>query len=47
MGFVAIDFPGALDVQWITMDRRLWRIENYPNFCRHGARYLLNPQIDS
>lgn len=31
--------PGALASQWIPMDRKLWKIENYPEFLK--ARQLL------
>uniref|UniRef100_A0A7C1G635 DUF262 domain-containing protein n=1 Tax=Thermomicrobium roseum TaxID=500 RepID=A0A7C1G635_THERO len=29
---VAARFPGALESQWVPMDRRLWRIERYRDF---------------
>ena len=32
--------PGALESQWIPMDRELWRVENYPQFLQERQRLL-------
>jgi hypothetical protein len=31
---IAERYPGALESQWIPMDRYLWSVENYPNFLK-------------
>ncbi len=33
-------YPGALESQWIPMDRTLWRLENYPDFLRARQELL-------
>ena len=37
---VEANHPGALESQWVPMDRELWRIERYPDFLR-ARRELL------
>ncbi len=37
---VASDWPGALESQWIPMDRELWKIENYHRFLDARRRLL-------
>ena len=32
--------PGALESQWIPMDRELWKAENYPQFLKERQRLL-------
>ncbi len=32
--------PGALESQWIPMDRSLWKVENYPDFLKERRRLL-------
>jgi len=33
-------FPGALESQWIPMDRDLWKVENYPEFLKARQELL-------
>ena len=34
------DFPGSIESHWIPTDRRLWRLENYPEFLAERRRLL-------
>lgn len=42
---IAVNFPGALESQWIPMDERLWKIENYRDFLA-AHRTLLAEQAN-
>lgn len=37
---VAEKFPGALESQWIPMDRQLWKVDNYLEFLSERKRLL-------
>jgi hypothetical protein len=44
------NFPGALASQWIPMDRKLWKIEAYPQFLQERRKLLAqaaNTLLDS
>ena len=40
MPAVAANWPGALESQWIPMDRELWKVENYHQFLEARRRLL-------
>ena len=39
---IETNHPGALSLQWIPMDRSLWKVENYQDFLRERRQLLAN-----